>query len=341
MSIPSFGHRLAAAAALALLAFGTPATAQILTGGYYRSNAFRSGAGRPGFGSPYTGAALIGNSSAARNLYLTNQLSNRRYTTPSRGYAPSPYVPTSPYAQGRLYQPLGPGAVRRRVYDPSIDRFGTAPYAAERYGTDRFGLRDDPADTYADTAYPRGRADLDTRGRRPGVEVFRTNSHGIGETGGDRTARYPRAADRQLAPAQGLSDLEMVWDVLGGTFTEADAEKVQAAAPKFRGGMKLSSTNDSGPLAASELQTGDVVLGLGRYCTRSYADLAYVADSVRDGSKEAVPVILLRDDKLRKTMLDLTPARKPRDSAEPSAPKTVDGKDSGRTAQRPGDDPDR
>lgn len=98
--------------------------------------------------------------------------------------------------------------------------------------------------------------------------------------------------------AQGYSDVTLVWNTFGLSFGPADPAVVRAAAPRYTGGLVVAAIAVGGPADRAGWRSGDILLGLYKYRTMSYADIAYIAALPELAKIAPLKAILIRDGTL-------------------------------------------
>lgn len=109
-----------------------------------------------------------------------------------------------------------------------------------------------------------------------------------------------RTGESQLpAPAPLInSDVVTIWHTFGLSFNQADPKAIQAVAPQYTGGLAIAAIAVNGPADKAGWQSGDILLGLYKFQTTTYADVAYVATMPDLASLGPLRAILLRTGKV-------------------------------------------
>lgn len=99
------------------------------------------------------------------------------------------------------------------------------------------------------------------------------------------------------------SNVTLVWDTFGVSFFTADPARVRSLAPKFRGGLEVAAVQVDGPADKAGWVAGDILLGLYKYQTISYSDLAYVASLPDLATLGPLRALLLRRENVVESLI--------------------------------------
>jgi hypothetical protein len=148
-----------------------------------------------------------------------------------------------------------------------------------------------------------------------GAEISSQSAVGYSPSGLPRSARpvsddlANEAAEPESAGASDRSDLLFVWETFGASFLQAESKHLGSHIGNYGGGMIVSAVRREGPLDRGKIKSGDVLVGLHRYKTKSYSDIAYVGEL--EGLKTLSPIkaIVIREGELKSTLIDVNDAQ--------------------------------
>lgn len=116
-----------------------------------------------------------------------------------------------------------------------------------------------------------------------------------------------------------VSDFLIVWEVLGCTFDAEVRDEVKAVDPRFDTGLRVAAIQVGGPADQAGWQAGDILIGLHKYRTRTYENVAFVADLPDLVALSPMRAILIRDGKVVEMPLDFRPPE-PEPKPSPDGP---------------------
>jgi hypothetical protein len=111
----------------------------------------------------------------------------------------------------------------------------------------------------------------------------------------------PQATERDRAMADAL----LCWEVFGATFTPAAANEVSKADARFDGGLRIHAIRVGGPIDKVDWRAGDILVGLHKFKTRNYDNLAYIAEMPTLMEQSPFDYVLVREGKILRGKLDL------------------------------------
>jgi predicted metalloprotease with PDZ domain len=103
---------------------------------------------------------------------------------------------------------------------------------------------------------------------------------------------------------QQVSDLLLVWEVLGCTFDALITDAVRAVDSRFDAGLRVAAIKVGGAADRAGWEAGDILVGLYRYRIRSYDNVAFVADLPDLMSLSPMRALLIRSGKVIELPLD-------------------------------------
>lgn len=110
---------------------------------------------------------------------------------------------------------------------------------------------------------------------------------------------------RAVAAEQLRSDVMLVWERFGVTFLPEAVvgDAIMKVAPQYTAGLRVAGMLVDGPAEKAGWKRGDILIGLLRYQTKSYADVAYVAELENLAAVSPMQSILIRDGKVVRTTI--------------------------------------
>lgn len=91
-----------------------------------------------------------------------------------------------------------------------------------------------------------------------------------------KVAMVARANNSDAATPELSADEERIWQVLGVRLGPAPADKVQAVAPRFNGGMRVLEVRPNSPAQQEKIFKGDILCGLHIWQTETVNNVMYV-----------------------------------------------------------------
>lgn len=103
---------------------------------------------------------------------------------------------------------------------------------------------------------------------------------------------------------QQVSDLLLVWEMLGCTFDALMTDAVRAVDSRFDAGLRVAAIKVGGAADRAGWEAGDILVGLYRYRIRNYDNVAFVADLPDLVSLSPMRALLIHSGKVIELPLD-------------------------------------
>lgn len=113
---------------------------------------------------------------------------------------------------------------------------------------------------------------------------------------------------------QEVSDFLLVWEVLGCTFDAEVTDAVKAVDSRFDAGMRVAAIQVGGPADLAGWKAGDILIGLYKFRTRTYDNVAFVAEMPDLVERSPMNAMLIRDGKIIEAPVDF---RAPEEASKP------------------------